>query len=78
MSEAALAHYHAEVIDMQTVDKAVSPKVYVPLIVNLLIAGALIALGERELGVGMLLAAASGAGLGYMAPPRSNGNSIKP
>lgn len=57
---------------MQPVDKAVSPKVYVPLLVNLAVGAALIALGEREIGVGILIAAASGAGFGYMAPPRGN------
>ena len=47
----------------------VSPKVYVPLAVNVVIGVALVALGEREIGIGLLLAAASGAGFGYVASP---------
>ena len=59
------------------VDKVISPKVYVPLAVNVAIGLGLVLLGERELGVGMLVAAATGAGFGYAAPPRSGG-SINP
>lgn len=47
----------------------VSPKVLYPLVVNVLLGGVLVALGERELGVGLLLAAATGAGFGYVASP---------
>lgn len=47
----------------------VSPKVYVPLAVNVAVGGILVAIGEREIGVGVLLAAANGAGFGYAARP---------
>lgn len=51
---------------------SVSPKVYVPLFVNLVVGLILIAIDERELGVGILLAAVSGAGLGYASPHERN------
>ena len=49
--------------------RTISPKVYVPLFVNVAIGCLLVALGERDLGVGILVAAATGAGFGYAAPP---------
>lgn len=48
----------------------IHPKVYVPMAVNLLVGFALVALDERELGLGILLAAVNGAGLGYVANVR--------
>lgn len=48
----------------------ISPKVYVPLAVNVAVGCLLVGLGERDLGVGILVAAAAGAGFGYAAPPR--------
>lgn len=52
---------------MQT--NGISPKVLLPVLVNLAIGGVLILLGERELGLGLLLAVATNAGLGYAAKP---------
>lgn len=49
----------------------VSPKVYVPLVVNVAVGCLLVGIGERELGIGVLLAAANGAGFGYAAKPRA-------
>lgn len=46
----------------------VSPKVYIPLLVNVSIGLVLVALDERELGIGILLAAVTGAGFGYTVP----------
>lgn len=46
----------------------ISPKVYVPTIVNLAVGGILLTVGEHDLGVGMLVAAAMGAGFGYASP----------
>lgn len=45
----------------------ISPKVYAPALVNLIIGGILLALGEKELGVGLLLAVATTTGVGYAA-----------
>lgn len=47
----------------------ISPKVLYPVLVNLAIGAALLALGEQELGIGLLLAVATNAGLGYAARP---------
>jgi len=47
----------------------ISPKVYMPVAVNLAVGAIFLALGERELAVGILLAVVSGAGLGYVASP---------
>lgn len=51
----------------------ISPKVYVPLAVNVGIGGLLILLGEREYGLAVLLSAATGAGFGYAAPSKRVG-----
>ena len=52
---------------METV--GISPKVYVPLLVNVLGVIALYLVGEKELAVGAILAVLSQAGLGYAASP---------
>ena len=54
----------------KTSDKTVSPKVYVPLAVNILIGAFLVLVGERQIGVTVLLAAVVAGGVGYATPPR--------
>lgn len=48
--------------------RGISPKVYLPATVNVVVGTVLVLLGERNLGVGILVAAVMGAGLGYASP----------
>lgn len=56
----------------------ISPKVLLPVLANLAIGIALLALGERELGIGLLLAVATNAGLGYVARPGAINPDLQP
>lgn len=47
----------------------ISPKVIAPAILNLIVGGVLVLLGERELGIGCLLAVVTGTGAGIAARP---------
>lgn len=49
--------------------RTVTPRVYLPLAVNVGLGLVLVLIGEREFGVGALLAALSGFGVGYGTRP---------
>lgn len=54
---------------MNSNSRTMTPRVYVPLAVNVVLGLVLVAIGEKELGVGALLAAISGFGVSYGTPP---------
>lgn len=54
---------------MQKPSRTLTPRVWAPFAVNVVLGAVFILLGEREIGVGALLAALSQFGVGYSTRP---------